>query len=159
MSNAGGLIAEQAPFQQLGAAMFRLLREGDERIEYLATVLSPVTYERMRAYSAAGKLDSRMGRFDSIRRPRDLSALLETLREATYRDGLCTWFSVKIAVTSAGGATAEYNYDDEPEWDAPVDPVSYVKDLEKFPRDEDKQPAWLEKKLAGGRAKLAARGS
>lgn len=59
---------------------------------------------------------------------------------------------MRITVTVSGSATAEYNYDDEPQWDAPVDPVVYVTDQEEFLCDEDKQPEWLRQQLAEGAA-------
>ncbi len=60
-------------------------------------------------------------------------------------------------MTPEGGATAEYNYDSEPEWDVPIDPIAYVTDQEKFPRHEEHQPDWLKQRLAEGRARLADR--
>ncbi|MEP6478866.1 MAG: hypothetical protein ABJB03_05710 [Rhodoglobus sp.] len=157
MSENAGLIAEQEAFNELGMSLHRLLSDGDERIEYLATVLSPVTYERMRAYNPSGRFESPGGRFNSVDYPYAVSKALRALRAASYRDGVGTWFSARLQVTAAGAATAEYNYDDEPEWDAPVDSIAYVTDQEKFPRDEDKQPDWLKRKLAEGGERIAAR--
>jgi len=155
MSN--GLIGGQVAFDELGVSLFRLLSSGDERVEYLGSVLSSVTYERVRAYNPDGKFDSPNGRFNSIRLPYKVSKLSRALRSANYRAGAGTWFSIRLTVTAAGAATAGYNYDSEPEWDVPVDPIAYVTDQEKFPRDEDKQPDWLKQKLTEGRARIADR--
>ena len=62
-----------------------------------------------------------------------------------------------LRANADGSATAEYNYDEEPKWDVPVDPIAYVTDQDAFPRDEAHQPEWLKLKLAEGRARLAAR--
>jgi hypothetical protein len=35
----------------------------------------------------------------------------------------------------------------------------YVRDQEKFPRDEDKQPEWLKQRLAEGRARISSQGN
>jgi hypothetical protein len=80
--------------------------------------------------------------------PLEASIALRKLRAASYRDGSGTWFGLRLTVLPDGTAKAEYNYDDEPEWDAPVDPVVYVNDLKKFPRDEEHQPEWLRQKVA-----------
>ncbi|SMG29122.1 hypothetical protein [Agreia pratensis] len=158
MSDETGLYAQKEAFNEVGVLLYRLLGDGDTRIQYVATLLAPVTYEYVDAYNPAGKLESPDGKFRSVRVSTELSKALAELRAASYREGAGTWFSIKITVTAAGAATAEYNYDEEPEWDAPVDSVAYVADQEKFPRDVDKQPEWLKQKLAEGRAALAARG-
>lgn len=154
----GGLVAEQAAFKSVCKGLFGLMAEGETRIEYLATVLSAVTYERVRSYTPEGPLESPEGRFRSVRIPSDLSrALRRDLRPASYHEGAGTWFSARIIVTAEGSATANYNYDQEPEWDAPVDSIAYVTDQEKFPRDEENQPEWLKQKLSEGRERLASR--
>ncbi|MDI2036943.1 hypothetical protein PJL15_04086 [Paenarthrobacter nitroguajacolicus] len=71
---------------------------------------------------------------------------------AAYKPGLGTWFSIKMVVTAAGSASAEYNYDDEPEWDFPVGGAAYVRDQEKYHRSEDMILGWLKQKLQEGRA-------
>ncbi|MBF4636302.1 hypothetical protein ITJ38_17975 [Agreia pratensis] len=158
MDDNTGLLAEKDLFNSVGRQLYGLLFAGDTRIEYLSTRLTSVTFERVRAYCPTGSLHSPEGNFRSVRRPRELGQALGGLRAACYREGSGTWFSVRFVVTATGAATAEYNYDEEPEWDAPVDSVAYVADQEKFPRDVDKQPEWLKQKLAEGRAALAARG-
>ncbi|MGL4338831.1 MAG: hypothetical protein ACRCSP_00190 [Rhodoglobus sp.] len=82
---------------------------------------------------------------------RGVPRLVRELREVMYRPGTGTWFTFTLTVTPQGGVDAQFNYDDEPEWDLPQEPVLYVEDLERFPRDGEHIPAWLQEKLRLGR--------
>ncbi|WP_245548359.1 hypothetical protein [Gordonia araii] len=84
--------------------------------------------------------------------------VISRLREAMYQGGLGTWFSAVLIVDRSGSVDGQFNYDSEPEWDAPVDPVVYVTDQEKLPRDVENQPDWLKAKLAEGLARREERG-
>ncbi|MEP9395109.1 hypothetical protein ABLE94_23020 [Gordonia sp. VNK1] len=75
---------------------------------------------------------------------------LTAMRDAMYQPGLGTWFSAVLRVDPSGGIDGEFNYDDEPQWAAPVDPIAYVTDAKKYPRDVKLQPEWLQAKLADG---------
>lgn len=152
MLNERGLIAEQEALTRVAKELHGLLGPGDERAEYLGTVLAPVTSERVRAANPNGKYKMSDGQFNALPFTETLRDAVRDLRSATYREGAGTWFSAKVSVTAQGAVSAEYNYDDEPEWDAPVDAVAYLTDLERFPRDEANQPEWLKAKLAEGRA-------
>ena len=83
--------------------------------------------------------------------PRGISDLTDELREVMYRPGKGTWFSAVFTITAAGAVDAQFNFDDEPEWSRPTEPVFYVQDLERFPRDESAIPEWLAKQLVLGR--------
>jgi hypothetical protein len=80
--------------------------------------------------------------------PDDLIDQTEELRTAMYRAGAGTWFSATLSVDRSGSMSADFNYDQEPDWSRPVEPEWYVKDLEKFPRDESAIPNWLRQRLA-----------
>lgn len=67
----------------------------------------------------------------------------DELRAVMYRPGAGTWFAATISVSDRGSVNADFNYDDEPAWTAPIEPAWYVQDLEKFPRDDAAIPAWL----------------
>lgn len=156
MSEQVGLAAERDAFNELAVLLYGLMGPGDDRVEFLATATA-VTYEQqIRAYNPEGRFPSPNGQFNDASGSFELSDAMERLREASYREGSGTWFGVHVTVTASGSATAAYNYDEEPQWDAPVGPVVYVMDQEKFPRDEDKQPEWLKQKLAEGRARISS---
>jgi hypothetical protein len=89
--------------------------------------------------------------------PRSVSRLTRELREVMYRPGVGTWFTFTLTITPDGAADAQFDYDNEPEWDTPQIPQLYVEDMERFPRDDDHIPAWLAEKLRAGRAYDAER--
>lgn len=151
--NEGG---ERDAFHAVAAGLLRLMQDGDSRIVYLASMTAPVTYQRVRAFNPDGRHTAAEGPFRSVRIPSELSAGLGRLRTASSRTSTGTWFSVRITVNADGSATAVYNHDEEPEWDVPVDPIVYVTDQEKFPRDESHQPEWLKQRLAEGRARRSS---
>lgn len=153
MSDSGGIIAEKAAFDALGRQLLALLAPGDVDVRLDASVLAPVALLQVRARNPRGKYKTDEGSFNAPRLNSQVSDAVTALRAAAYREGAGTWFSARIAVTADGAASAEYNYDDEPHWDAPVDSVAYVTDFKHFPRDEAHQPDWLRAKLAEGRAK------
>lgn len=155
MADQVGIGAEHEAFTELATMLYRLLSPADTSIEFLVSATEPVNRKRIRAYNPNGKFETPAGRFNSVRGSFELSRAMDRLRAASYREGAGTWFSAQIVVTAESSATANYNYDDEPEWDSPLDPVDYVKDQEKFPRDEDNQPDWLKQKLTEGRERLA----
>jgi hypothetical protein len=82
--------------------------------------------------------------------PDDAVDLTEELRQVMYQPGAGTWFSAVLVVNEDGSADTNFNYDDEPAWPDPVQPVWYVQDLRKFPRDPDAIPDWLRNRLTEG---------
>ena len=79
------------------------------------------------------------------------------MRDVMYRPGVGTWFSAVLRVDRSGSVDGEFNYDEEPEWAAPVDPIAYLTDFEKYPRDIENQPEWLRIKLTEGNERRNAR--
>ncbi|WP_068494061.1 hypothetical protein [Pseudoclavibacter helvolus] len=152
-----GFFAEKAASDDLARALSEQLRPGDEAMVLLCSATAPVSRNRMRAIRADGRSVEGGVRYESLRTPASLSPARKALRAASYREGAGTWFSAKFTVTAAGAFTAEYNYNDEPEWDVPVDSIAYVTDQKHFPRDEEHQPEWLKAKLAEGRVRIAER--
>ncbi len=116
------------------------------------SLLAPVETYGAGAIFSDGRRDSigLSGRFDSD--------LVRSLRKVMYRPGAGTWYGAIFDANPGGSLTSSFNYDEEPEWDAPVDPIAYVTDQQKFPRDEANQPDWLKQRLAEGRAHLTERG-
>lgn len=148
MAEALGLIAEQAAFDTLGRALRSTLSPGDHRVVLTASVLSSFSTQQVRAYNDSGKYDVPEGRFNAVRTPAEATIALEDLRSASYRDGVGTWYTVVAQVDADGRFTAKYDYDHEPSWPHPIDPVTYVNDLEAFPRDEEHRPDWLKQRVA-----------
>lgn len=148
-----GFLAEQELFNEIASALFALLTKSDTHVEYLISAVKSTSWEQVRVFGREGRFDSPNGKFYTPSYPLEISAKADELRAACYREGAGTWFSAKITVTLQGTASAEYNYDQEPWWDAPIDPVAYVHDQEAFPRELSAQPEWLRQRLAEGRAR------
>jgi hypothetical protein len=76
-------------------------------------------------------------------RSQEFAGLFAELRNLMYRPGTGTWFSARVTVSDQGDYRADYDFDNEPRFDPPVAPELYVKDLEAFPRDPSRIPAWV----------------
>jgi len=149
MSGEFGFFEQQETQTELGRTLYALIPEGAARVVLTVNVLSEVYAAHVGAAHSDGRVESIRigGRLDF--------GLCARLREVMYRPGAGTWFSAVIEVTADGAMTSRFNYDDEPEWTAPVSPIAYVSDQERFPRDEANQPEWLKERLAEGREELS----
>ncbi|MBF4636303.1 hypothetical protein ITJ38_17980 [Agreia pratensis] len=136
----GGILGERSYFEEAAKALFSLIPPGFERIELKMNSLAPFTAATATIIRPDGAQDS----LKDFKAARDAA---KRLREAMYREGTGTWFSVLFVVTVEGKVDVAYNYDEEPEWRRPVEPVWYVQDLERFPRDPDNMPEWLKKRV------------
>ena len=79
--------------------------------------------------------------------PRPSYRRFRELRDAMFREGHGTWFSMTVELESDGHMRASYNYDQEPEWDVPIGDDEYAADLERYPRRPEHIPQWLKDKL------------
>jgi len=73
--------------------------------------------------------------------------LVGSLRELMYTEGAGTWFSAELSINASGQLDADFNFNDEPDWQAPVSNQWYSRELAKYPRDSAAIPAWLQEKL------------
>ena len=73
----------------------------------------------------------------------EFAELYSGLRRLMYRSGTGTWFSARLTVSDQGDYRSDYDFDSEPRFDPPVDPALYARDLETFPRDPARIPAWV----------------
>lgn len=123
-----------------------------QRLQFQASILAPTT----EYFLFVEKPDGSRQKVFSSPRAKELSRELRTVMQMPGRG---SWFSFDLVIDSTLAVTTRFNYEEEPRFSPPgIDPIAYVADQEKFPRDEDKQPEWLKAKLAEGRAALAARG-
>lgn len=106
--------------------------------------LAPYRQEATHITRPSGEIEQKLP-------PREISPLVRELREVMYRPGTGTWFTLTLTISDAGAVDAQFNCDDEPEWSRPTEPVFYLQDMERFPRDEAHTPAWLVKQLELGR--------
>lgn len=77
-----------------------------------------------------------------------LSRQLRALRELMYEPGKGAWFTAVLRFESGGRFSADFDYDNEPAWYDAISPLSYVDEIERFPRDSEHTPDWLRRRLA-----------
>jgi len=70
------------------------------------------------------------------------------LREVMYEEGRGTWYTIEMEISSDGEVTTRFNYEDRPKFQ-PVPPsaLSFIEDHNRFPRDPEYRPAWLQELL------------
>ncbi|UPL15691.1 hypothetical protein [Microbacterium galbinum] len=151
------MASESAALVAAGAALAKLLTPGDTKIVYSLLATTAVAESRVMAFNPDGRYSTPDGRANSPRLTEELRDAAHALRAACYRPGAGTWFGAVLTVTAAGDVSAEYNYDDEPAWDSPLDPIAYVTDAKTFRRDAEHRPPWLAAQLAEGESRIAAR--
>lgn len=79
--------------------------------------------------------------------PEKLLELMSRLREGMYQQGQGTWFGARLRFDYIARLDIQFNWSKEPEWGgiAPSQD-SYREELERFPRNPDFVPTWLEQK-------------
>ena len=92
----------------------------------------------------------------TVSTPDGLQPLVMELRSVMYQSGAGTWFSMTFTViaTSETSARSEtsFSYDDMPDWHSTPVPVTFVEDLQQFPRDSTNMPDWLAEQVELARA-------
>lgn len=80
--------------------------------------------------------------------PRPASKAAKQLRELMYEPGKGTWFTMTMVLQPQRRADTTFDYDSEPEFTpAPIDDAAFVDDLQRFPREAQHIPSWLQAKL------------
>lgn len=69
--------------------------------------------------------------------------LFADLRWLMYRAGTGTWFSARLTVSDRRDLRSDSDFDDQPRFHPPVAPELYLKDVQAFPRDASRIPAWV----------------
>lgn len=149
MTEQGGLLEQKEALDEVSRMLYDLIAPGDTELVWRIKGITVVTIgPQMLAFNPAGEFESEEGRFNAPRAGFPLFKAVGRLRATMHREGAGTWFSATFRVTPEGSATAAFDYDGEPRWDAPPAPGDYVRDLERFPRDAAHIPGWLAARLA-----------
>ncbi len=63
------------------------------------------------------------------------------------------WYSMTLTITPDMRVVARFDYENEPEWSGFGPPAynSFVRELERFPRSEEKLPAWFRPRMEESR--------
>lgn len=121
VGNGRRLVAQQEAQPALAAAAVGMITADAVAVVIRTSRTAPTSMNEYYLEKDDGELE-----LDSVRRPREFDVrVLSNLRTAMYQEGLGTWFSAVIRVDRDGQVDATFNYDDEPEWDAPIDPIAY----------------------------------
>jgi len=70
----------------------------------------------------------------------------ERLRELMYDEAPFrgAWYTAVMTITRTGQFNTEFDYDTKPAFDYEQEDEGYAKDFERFPRNEESTPAWLQ---------------
>jgi len=148
-SGGGGFYAQQEALSAAAALLREEVPDGCERLEYEGVYLGGGRVSRSAvAFTPSGEEVYPKGI------GRGLTPILGPLREAMYRPGEGSWFSIRMTVWADGRSQARFSYDEEPNEEYIIGGIDYLTDQHYFPIDEDKQPEWLKRKLAEGVADL-----
>jgi hypothetical protein len=77
---------------------------------------------------------------------------LQELRARMYEQGKGTWFTARYVIVRPGRYSVDFDYDNEPDFGMPIDPLTYLNDLKYFPRDDEHVPDWLRQRVEEARA-------
>jgi hypothetical protein len=72
---------------------------------------------------------------------------LQELRARMYEQGKGTWFTARYVIVRPGRYSVDFDYDDEPDFGMPIDPLTYLNDLKYFPRDDGHISDWLRQRV------------
>ncbi|WP_307845721.1 hypothetical protein [Saccharomonospora sp. NB11] len=73
------------------------------------------------------------------------------LRRVMYEPDEGTWFSMRFMLDPPAQMHVNFNFFWDPRWRSPLESRNWVRDLEAFPRPDDRIPDWLRAELAGAR--------
>jgi len=141
------MVAQAQGTEQIARALVAAVEPGWSELRYVQQSAGGVG--RMNVYVVRDGVETKMGS------PAGAHLTARTMRGQMYQPGTGTWFSMELAVTDAGKVSTNFNYDDDPVFDPPIDPIAYAVDQDKFPRDPEHQPEWLRDRIAEGEARRA----
>ncbi|MBB6119478.1 immunity protein YezG family protein [Nocardiopsis algeriensis] len=88
------------------------------------------------------------GEIKRKRHPRSVMKKAISLKEGMHQEGKGTWLSMELTITQPGRFKVEFNYDKNTSiHPLPPLPGGYAYELEKYPRDPEYIPDWLQEKL------------
>jgi len=149
MAELQGLLAQKVALDEVNALLYGLIGPDDTgAVLTVVGATSNTNQYDISVLNPAGRYEGPDGRCNDAEPPPGLYDAVRRLRAAMFRDGSGTWFSAVFRLTAEGSATAEFDYENEPGWDAAPAPEVYVADLEHFPRDEAHLPPWLKAQIA-----------
>lgn len=118
--------------------------DGWQRLDYKVRIIGRYGEERLTAID-----------FDGSRRVLRISMQTTTavraLRKVMAAAGTGAWFTASIWVDSSLQYGADFDYDNEPDWQMQPGYSEYPTEQERHPRAAENQPAWFQEHLAESR--------
>ena len=121
---------------EIARILHAMLNPETPSVELRVNALGQVIRSRTFASTAEG--------IHPVDAPDGLGPHLSRLRMAMYQPGNGTWFSMRMTVELPARVTADFEYEDEPDFgDAPLPESSLTDELARYPRDPEHVPDWL----------------
>lgn len=138
----GGInpIEQNELLKEIGIEILDFQPEKGERLVYEDMAVGGYGSSRLTAFYENGNSEK-------ISSPVSIIEPCEKLRHGMYQEGKGTWFSMTYTITRPSSFTVDFNYDEPPKFQIPPTAELYAEDLERFPRDPEHIPDWLQEKL------------
>ena len=95
------------------------------------------------AYEIAASAQDGNGRFAGEVRLPEITGQLVELRDEMYEPERGAWLSARFVLNREGEPEVSFNYDDDPQWTPQLHPAAFARDLEAYPRPEERVPQWM----------------
>ena len=133
----------EAMLRELAGCLRAAAPDAWTELRYTLATTTSLTRTRLAARLADGSTVP-------LRPPAAPGERLRGLREEMYEPGKGTWFSARYVLVRPDESRLEFDYDTEPDFGSEigleVPPLTFVRDLDRFPRDERHMPGWLRRK-------------
>lgn len=126
--------------QQIGIALLEAAPDGWLRLDLVATLASSA-----QDYGLVVLMNN--GTSAEVAPPAEAADAFVALRELMYLPERGAWFSARFVMNPPTEYHVYYNFQHDPVWNPPVPDEVLRKDLERFPRPEDKIPNWVRRRL------------
>lgn len=136
----GGLLAEREAMVAVAKELWALLPDDCERITCEALMFADYSEYRKTAITKSGESRNIGSHYPLVK-------AMENLRKVMHKPGKGTWYTAHFTVMRPGKVTTNYDYDTEPNWSVKPGDATYAADLERYPRETQLIPAWMQDKL------------
>jgi hypothetical protein len=121
--------------QMIGGALLGAAPQGWRRIDLIARIAEGVQDFGLTVIMGDGS-------YAEVNPPAQAAQAFIELRRVMY-DERGAWLSARYMMNPPGEFQIFYNYDFDPQWEPPVPPAVFKRDLETYPRPPARVPEWL----------------
>jgi hypothetical protein len=134
-------VKQQEILKSLVTELVRASGEGWQQLEYRVKAVGRYRENR---FTAIGPDGSR----NNLRPPLESSRAVRSLREVMAVAGAGTWFTAVVHIDDSLQFGADFDYDNEPEWQTEPGAAEFLTEQESYPRSPEHQPSWFKDRLA-----------